>query len=61
MSSERLVTDRLASAAHQTGKRLMLSELYGCSGWQASFEDFKRAGAEKERLPREHIISFVVV
>ena len=38
------IVKQLASAAHQTGKKWMLSELYGCSGWQASFEDFKRAG-----------------
>ena len=38
------IVKQLASTAHQTGKKWMLSELYGCSGWQASFEDFKRAG-----------------
>lgn len=38
------IVKQLSSAAHQTGKKWLLSELYGCSGWQASFEDFKRVG-----------------
>jgi len=38
------VPKQLASVAHQTGKKQMLSELYGCSGWQMSFEDYKEAG-----------------
>lgn len=33
-----------SSVAHQTGKKMILSELYGCSGWQMSFEDYKDAG-----------------
>ena len=35
---------QLASAARQMGKPWMLSELYGCTGWQADFTDHKRIG-----------------
>ena len=38
------IVKQLSSAAHQTGKKWLLSELYGCSGWQTNFEDFKRVG-----------------
>lgn len=30
---------QLSSAAHQTGKKYILSESYGCSGWDVSFND----------------------
>lgn len=38
------IVKQLSSAARQTGKEWLLSELYGISGWQADFEDFRRIG-----------------
>ncbi len=38
------VVKQLASVARQFGKPWMMSELYGCSGWQTTFEDHKRIG-----------------
>jgi hypothetical protein len=38
------VVKQLASAARQLGRPWLLSELYGCSGWQTDFEDHKRIG-----------------
>lgn len=38
------VVKQLASVARQLGRPWLLSELYGCSGWQTSFEDHKRIG-----------------
>lgn len=38
------VAKQLSSAARQLGKRWMLSELYGCTGWQMSFESHKAVG-----------------
>ncbi len=38
------IVKQLSSAAHQTSKKWLLSELYGCSGWQMNFEDLKRVG-----------------
>lgn len=38
------IIKQLSSAAHQIGKKWLLSELYGCSGWQTSFADLKRSG-----------------
>ncbi len=35
---------QLSSVAHQTGKKQMLSELYGCTGWQMRLEDYKAVG-----------------
>ena len=35
---------QLQSVARQTGKKLLLSELYGCTGWQMNFESHKAAG-----------------
>lgn len=35
---------QLASAARQLGKKWLLSELYGCTGWQMSFESHKAVG-----------------
>ncbi len=32
------IVKQLASTARQTGKRWMLSELYGCTGWQFNFK-----------------------
>lgn len=38
------VPKQLASVARQTGKKWILSELYGCSGWERNFKEFKAAG-----------------
>ena len=35
---------QVRSVARQTGRRHILSELYGCSGWQMSFADYKEVG-----------------
>ncbi len=38
------VVKQLASAARQTGQKWMLSELYGCTGWQFDFKAHKAVG-----------------
>lgn len=38
------IVKQLASAARQLGRTWLLSELYGCTGWQMDFEAHKRAG-----------------
>ncbi|MBP1990710.1 hypothetical protein [Paenibacillus eucommiae] len=38
------IVKQLTSAARQLGKHWLLSELYGCTGWQMSFESHKRVG-----------------
>lgn len=38
------VVKQLASVARQLGQPWLLSELYGCSGWQTTFTDHKRIG-----------------
>ncbi|MFD1677559.1 glycosyl hydrolase, partial [Alicyclobacillus fodiniaquatilis] len=38
------IVKQLSSAARQLGKRWLLSELYGCTGWQMSFESHKAVG-----------------
>lgn len=38
------VVKQLASVARQFDRPWMLSELYGCTGWQTSFADHKRIG-----------------
>lgn len=38
------VVKQLSSVGRQLGKKWLLSELYGCSGWQMTLEDYKRAG-----------------
>ena len=38
------IVKQLASAARQLGKQWMLSELYGCTGWQFSFKNHKNVG-----------------
>ena len=35
---------QLSSVAHQLGRKKMLSELYGCTGWQMKLEDYKAVG-----------------
>lgn len=34
----------VSSVAKQTGKKFVLSELYGCSGWKTTFEEYKQMG-----------------
>ncbi|MDP4133829.1 MAG: glycosyl hydrolase, partial [Bacillota bacterium] len=36
---------QLSSVAHQTGKKWMLSELYGATGWDFNFEGHKNVGS----------------
>jgi hypothetical protein len=38
------IVKQVASSARQTNKKFILSELYGCSGWQMSFENHKATG-----------------
>lgn len=38
------IVKQLQSAARQLGKKKMLSELYGCTGWQFNFESHKAVG-----------------
>lgn len=38
------VVKQCASAARQTGKKWMLSEIYGCTGWQMPFAGHKAVG-----------------
>ena len=40
----RWIGKQVSSVAHQTGKQHMLTELFGCSGWQMRFEDYKAVG-----------------
>lgn len=38
------IVKQIASAGRQLGKKWMLSELYGCTGWQMNFESYKNVG-----------------
>ncbi|VGO11481.1 hypothetical protein PDESU_00025 [Pontiella desulfatans] len=38
------IVKQLTSAARQTGKKQLLSELYGCTGWQMPFSGHKEVG-----------------
>lgn len=38
------IVKQLQSAARQLGKKKMMSELYGCTGWQFNFESHKAVG-----------------
>ena len=38
------IVKQLASSARQLGKKWMLSELYGCTGWQFGFKQHKNVG-----------------
>ncbi|MBE5761562.1 MAG: hypothetical protein E7334_06155 [Clostridiales bacterium] len=38
------IVKQLTSAARQKGKKWLLSELYGCTGWQTNFSDYKGIG-----------------
>jgi len=43
-SYEYTTAKQCASVLHQTGRKWMLSELYGCTGWDFSFEGHKAVG-----------------
>ena len=38
------IVKQLSSAARQLGKKWLLSELYGCTGWQLNFESHRNIG-----------------
>lgn len=38
------IAKQISSVARQCGKKWLLSELYGCTGWQMNFENYKNAG-----------------
>lgn len=38
------IVKQLSSAARQLGKKKLLSELYGCTGWQLNFESHRNIG-----------------
>ena len=38
------IVKQLSSVARQTGKKFLLSELDGCTGWQMTFRDYKAIG-----------------
>lgn len=38
------IVKQLSSAARQLGKKWLLSELYGCSGWQMTLQNYKETG-----------------
>ena len=39
-----VIVKQLASVARQLGQKWMLSELYGCTGWQMNFQSHKEVG-----------------
>jgi hypothetical protein len=44
VSDEPIVPKQVGSVAHQLGKKQSITESYGCSGWNISFQDLKRIG-----------------
>lgn len=44
------VAKQVQSAARQTGKKFVLSELYGCTGWQFNFRSHRDVGAWQTML-----------
>lgn len=38
------IVKQLSSVANQCGQKWLLSEMYGCTGWQMKLEDYKRIG-----------------
>lgn len=44
ISEEAIVPKQVGSVAHQLGKKQTITESFGCSGWNVSFEDLKRIG-----------------
>lgn len=43
-TDENLTVKQCTSVAHQFGREFVLSEMYGCSGWEMTFEDQKWVG-----------------
>jgi hypothetical protein len=41
---EYITAKQCVSVAHQTGRKWVLSELYGCTGWETTFETYKHSG-----------------
>jgi len=41
---EYITAKQCSSVAHQTGRKWVLSELYGCTGWETTFETYKHIG-----------------
>jgi hypothetical protein len=41
---EYIAAKQVASVARQTGRKWVLSELYGCTGWETTFETYKHSG-----------------
>ena len=41
---EYVAVKQCSSVARQTGRKWVMSELYGCTGWDTSFEDYKHIG-----------------
>ncbi len=41
---EYISAKQVASVARQTGRKWVLSELYGCTGWDTTFETYKSSG-----------------
>ncbi|NQT21786.1 MAG: hypothetical protein HQ592_18930, partial [Planctomycetes bacterium] len=54
-----LLCKQVSSVAHQFGGRRVLSEMYGCSGWNVSFEELKWIGewqyVQGVDLPCQHL------
>jgi hypothetical protein len=44
ISEEPIVPKQVGSVAHQLGKKQTITESFGCSGWNVSFDDLKRIG-----------------
>lgn len=41
---------QLSSVAHQLDKKKMLTELFGCTGWQMKFQNYKEIGDWQARM-----------
>jgi len=41
---EYITVKQVSSVARQTGRKWVLSELYGCTGWDTTFETYKHSG-----------------
>jgi len=54
-----LLCKQVSSVAHQMGGRRVISEMYGCSGWNVSFDDLKWIGewqsVQGVNLPCQHL------
>ncbi|WP_179233028.1 glycosyl hydrolase [Paenibacillus rigui] len=44
VDAEPLVPKQVSSVTHQLGKKQAITESFGCSGWNVSFQDLKRIG-----------------